>query len=120
MPASGGERMSRTVPDDGFTLVELMVVVLIVGILVSIVVVSYPTVVGNAQEKACFASERTVDGMWVNQVLTGPRPDPYPTDWTEALVFLVPKYLKKAPVCPAGGIYTWEDDHLSCSVHGRF
>jgi prepilin-type N-terminal cleavage/methylation domain-containing protein len=112
--------VSSRIPDGGFTLVELMVVVLIVGILVSIAVVSYPTFVGNAERKACFASERTVEGMWTSRVLNDGRPEPYPTDWASALTFLVPRYVQQAPVCPTGGTYTWEDDHLSCSVHGHF
>lgn len=112
--------MPRKGADGGFTIVELMVVVLILGILLSIAVVVYPTVTGNAEQKACFANERTAEEMWVGYLSGNDRPDPYPTDWAEALALLVPEYLQKAPVCPAGGTYTWEDDRLSCSVHGHF
>jgi prepilin-type N-terminal cleavage/methylation domain-containing protein len=106
--------------DEAFTVVELMVVVLILGILLSIAIVMYPTLTGNAEQKACFANERTVEGMWVGYLSSKGRPDPYPADWADALALLVPQYVKKAPVCQSGGVYTWDDDRLTCSVHGHF
>jgi prepilin-type N-terminal cleavage/methylation domain-containing protein len=112
--------VSRQTRDQGFTIVELMVVVLIIGILVSIAVVMYPSVVGNAEQKACFGNERTVEGMWTSYLSSEGRPDPYPTDWDEALALMVPEYLQKAPLCPSAGTYTWVDNHLDCSVHGHF
>ena len=48
--------------DEGFTLVELMVVVLIIGILVAIAVPVFLNASANAQAKSCQANQRTVQG----------------------------------------------------------
>jgi type IV pilus assembly protein PilA len=48
--------------DEGFTLVELMVVVLIIGILVAIAVPVFLNAQANAQAKSCQANQRTWTG----------------------------------------------------------
>jgi prepilin-type N-terminal cleavage/methylation domain-containing protein len=48
--------------ENGFTLVELMVVVVIIGVLVAIAIPIYNNVTARAQEGACQANLRTIDG----------------------------------------------------------
>lgn len=48
--------------DSGFTLVELMVVVLILGVLMLIAVSSYQALTGRAAEAVCFSNQRTLNG----------------------------------------------------------
>ena len=48
--------------DEGFTLVELMVVVLIIGILVAIAVPVFLNASANAAAKSCQANQRTLVG----------------------------------------------------------
>jgi prepilin-type N-terminal cleavage/methylation domain-containing protein len=48
----------------GFTLVELMVVVVIIGILVAIAIPIYNNVQDNAREAARNATARTIGGAW--------------------------------------------------------
>jgi type IV pilus assembly protein PilA len=80
----------------GFTLVELMVVLLILGILVAIAIPIYNKTQENARERACQANLRTIDGA-IAQYYTA---EESPIDTVTVAELVNKGYLKVAPQCP--------------------
>ena len=91
--------------DEGFTLVELMVVVLIIGILVAIAVPIFNAAKASAQQKTCWANERTVEGAYESWQAGGGDGTSL-TNFAGLMGVLSPNYVKTTPSCPASGTYT--------------
>jgi prepilin-type N-terminal cleavage/methylation domain-containing protein len=97
----------RTSRKGGFTLVEIMIVVAIIGLLAAIAIPNFVKARNTAQATGCINNLRQIDGAKQTWALEkGQGPDATPTEDD------LNKYIKldrngKIPGCPAGGQYTY-------------
>lgn len=63
--------MRKLMSKKGFTLVELMIVIVIMGILVAVAVPVYSAVTKNAEKKTCQSNQRIIKENITNYQMTG-------------------------------------------------
>jgi len=84
----------------GFTLVEIMIVVAIIGIIIAIAVPAFLRARENARGRACQENLSKIDGAKEQYALENRVPN-NATIQSTALVSGTTGYLKSMPVCPA-------------------
>jgi prepilin-type N-terminal cleavage/methylation domain-containing protein len=95
------------IPKTGFTLVEIMIVVAIIGLLAAIAIPNYTNARANAQARTCISNLSQIDAVACQFALeNGKRTGDaihYPSDLTP---YLKLNRAGSIPGCPAGGLYS--------------
>lgn len=95
----------------GFTLVEIMIVVAIIGILIAIAVPGFLRARENSRGRACQENLTKIDGAKEQWALELKHSNDTPISDDAAFlgddnIFGTNGYVKKEPTCPSGGSYT--------------
>lgn len=91
-------------PKSGFTLVEIMIVVAIIGIIIAIAVPAFLRARENARGRACQENLMKIDGSVEQWALDFRHSNG--TSATMANIVGSTLYLKRTPLCPSGGTYS--------------
>jgi len=94
--------MNRTRKNKGFTLVEIMIVVLIIGILLAIAVPNFIKARETSRKQTCIGNLKQMDSAKEQWAMENNKTTGDAAAWAD----IVPNYVKAQPSCPSGGAYT--------------
>lgn len=93
---------------DGFTLVELIIVIAILGIITAVAVPRLTGFKSMAEERVCYANRKTVEKMYSAFLLENDHEDNIFNQ------FIIENFDE---VCPVDGVISYVDGKVKCGVH---
>ncbi|MEI8289146.1 MAG: type II secretion system protein [Verrucomicrobiota bacterium] len=96
----------RRICQSGFTLVEIMIVVAIIGLLAAIAIPNFVKARATSQANACVSNLRQLEAAISQFALEKGKRTGDPVDYPDVTPYIKLNAANRLPGCPSGGNYT--------------